>query len=104
MFGKIGDMMGKIQEMKKKMEETKAKLATIEVMEESSGGDVKIVMDGNRKIKTLKVSEKLQQGSNSELEAQLISTLTKVIEKADAVNEGEMKKIAMGMLPGGGLF
>ncbi|MDP2386649.1 MAG: YbaB/EbfC family nucleoid-associated protein [Bacteroidota bacterium] len=104
MFGKLGDMMGKLQEAKKKMAETKAKLATIEMSAESKDGNVKVVVDGNRKIKSLKISEKLQQGSNAELESQILFTLTEAIEKADAANEAEMKKIAMGMLPGGGLF
>lgn len=101
MFGKLGDMMGKLQEAKQKMEETKAKLAGIELLEENDAGDVKIVIDGNRKIKSLKISEKLQQSTNNELESQVLATLTKAIERADAVNEAEMKKIAMGMLPGG---
>ncbi len=101
MFGKLGDMMGKLQEAKQKMEETKAKLATIEMSAESKDGGVKVVVDGNRKIKSLKISEKLQQSSNAELEAQILATLTEAIEKAGVANEAEMKKIAMGMLPGG---
>lgn len=101
MFGKIGDMMGKLQEAKQKMEETKAKLETIEVSSENADGSIKIVMNGNRKIKSLKIAESLQASSNAELEKQLIAELTNVLEKANSVNEAEMKKIAMGMLPGG---
>lgn len=101
MFGKLGDMMGKLQEAKQKMAETKAKLASIEMSAESKDGGVKVVVDGNRKIKSLKISEKLQQSSNADLEAQILSTITEAIEKADVANEAEMKKIAMGMLPGG---
>ncbi|MCD6067007.1 MAG: hypothetical protein K0S33_1833 [Bacteroidetes bacterium] len=101
MFGKLGDMMGKIQEAKKQMEETKAKLETIEVVSESADGSIKIVMNANRKIKSLKIDEKLQSGSNAELEKQLIAELTIALEKANDINESEMKKVAMGMLPGG---
>jgi nucleoid-associated protein EbfC len=101
MFGKLGDMMGKLQEAKQKMAETKTKLASVEVSAESKEGNVKVVLDGNRKIKSLKISDALQHGSNAELESQVLATLTEAIEKADTVNEAEMKKIAMGMLPGG---
>lgn len=101
MFGKLGDMMGKIQEAKKQMEETKAKLETMEVASESADGGVKVVLNGNRKIKSLKITEKLQAGSNEALEKELIAQLTLAMEKADTMNEAEMKKVAMGMLPGG---
>lgn len=101
MFGKMGDMIGKIQEAKKKMEESKAKLAGMEISSESANGNIKIVLDGNRKIKSLKISEALQQSSNAELEKQLIAELTVAFDKVNDINEAEMKKVAMGMLPGG---
>lgn len=102
MFGKLGDMMGKIKEAKAKMEEIKAKLATIEIV--SEGDDVKVVMDGNRNIKAIKISDALQHGSKEELERLLIAELSKAMEQANDINEAEMKKVAMSMLPGGGLF
>jgi nucleoid-associated protein EbfC len=42
----------------------------------------------------------LQHGDKEELEEQLIVSINKAIEKADAINESEMKKAASGLLPG----
>lgn len=100
MFGKLGDMMGKLQEMKKKAEEIKLKLDNTVISGEGAGGDIKIEMNGNRKIKTLYIAPALQHGDKKELEEQLTTTLNKLIEKANALNEEEMKKAASGLLPG----
>jgi DNA-binding protein YbaB len=101
MFGKIGDMMGKLKEAKQKMEETKAKLETIELDVESLNGEIKIRINGNRKIKTITVSERIKNLPMNEFESTLLVATNKAIEEANEINEGEMKKIAMGMIPGG---
>jgi DNA-binding protein YbaB len=101
MFGKLGDMMGKLKEAKQKMEETKAKLETIETNVESLNGEIKIKINGNRVIKSLELSERVKNLSKAELEIALTESLNKAIAEANEINEGEMKKIAMGMLPGG---
>ncbi len=100
MFGKMGDMMGKLQEMKQKAEEIKSRLDEVVIPVEGAGGDIKIEITGNRKIKSLAIASALQHGDKQELEEQLTVTLNKAIEKANAVNEEEMKKAASGLLPG----
>ncbi len=101
MFGKIGDMMGKLKEAKQKMEETKAALEIIEMDVESLNGEIKIRINGNRKIKTIAVSERIKNLPMNEFESALLVATNKAIEEANEINEGEMKKIAMGMIPGG---
>ncbi len=100
MFGKLGDMMGKLQEMKQRAEEIKAKLNDTILSCEGAGGDIKIEITGNREIKSLTIAPGLQHGNTQELEEQLLVTLNKAIEKANTINEEEMKKVAAGMLPG----
>lgn len=100
MFGKLGDMMGKLQEMKQKAEESKLKLDNTTLEVEGASGDIKIVITGNRKIVSLTIAPALQHSGKEELEEQLLVTLNKAIEKADKVNEEEMKKAASGLLPG----
>ncbi len=100
MFGKFGDMMGKLQEMKQKAEESKAKLDATTLSIEGAGGDIKITISGNREIRSLQIAPGLQHTSNEELTEQLMVTINKAIEKANAVNEEEMKKAASGLLPG----
>ncbi len=92
--------MGKFQEMKQKTDEAKEKLENTILVIEGAGGDIKIEINGNREIKKLSIAAGLQHAGGVELEAQLLATLNKAIEKANAVNEEEMKKAAAGLLPG----
>ena len=100
MFGKLGDMMGKLQEMKQRAEEVKSKLETTVLETEGAGGDIKVTITGSRKLKSLHIAPSLQHGNKEELEDQLLVTLNRAIEKADKLNEDEMKKAAGGLLPG----
>jgi DNA-binding YbaB/EbfC family protein len=100
MFGKFGDMMGKLQEMKQKADEIKFKLDHTIINVEGAGGDIKIAITGNREIKSLTIAPALQHGDKEELEEQLIVTINKALNKANEVNENEMKSVASGMLPG----
>lgn len=101
MFGKIGDMLGKIQEIKKKVAEIKARMEETTVDVSGASGDIKITVNGNRKIVSLQIEPALQHGNKAELERQLKETMNKAIEEANQLNEAEMKKIAGGMLPPG---
>lgn len=100
MFGKMGDMMGKLQEMKQRADEAKEKLDHATININGAGGDIKIEITGNRKIKNITIDAALQHGDKEELEEQLLVTLNKAIEAADRMNEEEMKNAAGGLLPG----
>ena len=100
MFGKLGDMMGKLQEMKKAAEETKVRLAATRLNIEGAGGDIQLVITGDRKIVDLQISAALQHGDKTELEKQLMTTLNRALAEAEKVNEEELKKAAGGILPG----
>jgi nucleoid-associated protein EbfC len=100
MFGKFGDMMGKLQEMKQKADEIKKKLEDIVITSESLGGNIKIEITGNRKIRSVEISEAIKQGGKKELEKSLVEAFNKAVDAADKANEDEMKKAASGLLPG----
>ncbi len=100
MLGKFGDMMGKLQEMKAKADEIKKTLDETVLLVEGAGGDIKIEITGNRNIRSITLAPGLQHSDKVELEEQLLVTLNKAIEKANAINEAEMKKAASGLLPG----
>src|SRR6478735_3142492 len=100
MFGKLGDMMGKLQEMKKRAEESKLLLSATIIRTEGAGGDIQLILNGNRELKSINISPALQHGDKTELEKQLLITFNKAIKEADVINEEEMKKAASGLLPG----
>jgi hypothetical protein len=101
MFGKIGDMLGKLQEVKKKVEEIKAKLETEKIDVTGASGDIKITINGNRKIQKLEIATALQSASKEELQEQLLITINKAIEAADKQTADEMKSVAGGLIPPG---
>ena len=92
--------MGKLQEMKQKAEEIKSRLDEQTIVQDGAGGDIKIEITGNRKIKSLSIAPSLQHADRDELEEQLVVALNKAIEAADRLNEQEMKSAASGLIPG----
>jgi DNA-binding YbaB/EbfC family protein len=101
MFGKLGDMLGKLQEIKSKLAEIKVKMDSTFTDVSGASGDIKITINGNRKIQKLHIAPALQHGSQEELERLLTETFNKAVEAADKLNEAEMKTVAGGMLPPG---
>ena len=100
MFGGNNNMMQKLQEMQQKVEETKARLDTITVEGKASNGKVTVTMTGNRKVNAISINEKLGGFDREELEDLLIIATNDALEKAESVNESEMKAASAGMLPG----
>lgn len=101
MFGKLGDMMGKLQEVKQKIEEIKAGLETKTINVSGAGGDVKINMNGNKKVQSVEIADALQHGSKDELQKQLLLTFNSAVAEADKISAEEMKKVAGGLIPPG---
>jgi nucleoid-associated protein EbfC len=99
MFGGNG-MMKKLQEMQQKVEETRARLDTITVEGKASNGKVTVIMTGNRKVKSITINEKLAGFDKEELEDLVLIAVNDALEKAESVNESEMKAASAGILPG----
>ena len=88
------DQMKQLKELQEKMEETKKRLDTIEVIAENDY--VKVVVSGNRKIKSIEI---LKQEDKFLLESKLQSAINDGLEKADGVMQSEMMG-AMPKIPG----
>ena len=99
-------MLDKLMEMKKRMDEVKSRLDTIVVSGEADQGNVKINMNGNRKVLDVKLNLSfLNQEDADQLEELLQLAINRAFEQAERVNESEMKSVAGSMLPGmPGLF
>lgn len=96
----MGNMMEQLQQMKQKVEESKIRLNNITVEGVSGNGKVKVVVNGNRVVKSIQIAGELMQADKEELEDLLIIAINEGIEKAHQVNESEMQSAAMGILPG----
>jgi DNA-binding YbaB/EbfC family protein len=99
-------MLDKLMEMKKRMDEVKSRLDTIVVSGEADQGNVKVNMNGNRKVLDVKLNLSfLNQEDAEQLEELLQLAMNRALEQSERVNESEMKSVAGSMLPGmPGLF
>ena len=94
------DMLGKLNEVKKTMDEIKSRLDTVSVDGEAGEGAVKVIMNGNRKVTTLTVADKMLSPERKvELEEFLVLAVNRASEKAQQVSESEMKAAGKGLLP-----
>jgi DNA-binding YbaB/EbfC family protein len=93
-------------EMKKRMDEVKTRLDTIVVSGEADQGNVKVNMNGNRKVLDVKLNLSfLNKDDAEQLEELLQLAINRALEQSERVNESEMKSVAGSMLPGmPGLF
>jgi DNA-binding YbaB/EbfC family protein len=99
------DMMKKLQQAQEEMKKIKARLDTISVEGSSPEGKIKVSISGNRKIKGITFVDEAIMTDKDQLEDYLVLAINDAIEKADKINETEMKSAAGAMMPGmGGLF
>jgi DNA-binding YbaB/EbfC family protein len=101
MFGKnnMQEMMAKLQDMKGAVDNSKIRLENINVKGESKCKRIRYVLNGNRKVKDLKIDDELLKSDKEELIDLLITTFNKAIEDADHVNENELKSTALDVFP-----
>lgn len=95
----FGDMKGKLEAMQAKMLESKARLDNITVEGEAEGGLVKVIMTGNRAVKSITIDASLK-GDTESIEDLMIIAFNRALEKAENVNETEMQGAAKGFIPG----
>lgn len=88
------DQMKQLTEMKQKMDEVKKRLDVVEVSSESDF--VKVTVNGNRRIKEIKV---LRSDDKISLEAHLKNSINEALEKADSITQTEFAAVTKGMFP-----
>jgi hypothetical protein len=100
----LGDLFGKLQEAQQKMQEGKQRLGNITVEGAAGEGTVKVIVTGNREVKSITIAEHLLTPENKEeLEDLLITALNRALKNAENAWEAEMKGVAGGMLGGLGM-
>lgn len=96
----MNSMMQKLMQMQQKVEETKTKLETISVEGEAANGKLKVLINGNRIVKSVNISPDLKDADLEELEDYLVIAINNAIEQANRINETEMQSAASGLIPG----
>ncbi len=98
MFNK--DMLDKLQDLKHQAEESKSRLESIEVAEDAGGGLVRVVINGNRKIKSVEINAELNTLEKDDLEDLLVVALGRALDKVNEINEKEVMNSAQSLFPG----
>lgn len=91
--------MGKLQEMQEKVSEAKKRLESVSVSGASPDGNVKVIADGNQKIKSIDISDSLHNGDPEELEDMLILAINKAMEASKNAQNAAMTEATGDLLP-----
>lgn len=96
------DILGKLGQMKSKMEEVKNRLDAVSVTGESGGGEVKVMVNGNRKVLSVSIEPHLLFPEKREEVEELIETaMNRAMDEAVRVSEAEMRAVGKDILPPG---
>lgn len=93
-------MMDKLESLKKQAEESKTKLSNLTVEEEVGGGLIRVEMDGNRTLKSIKINTELNLIEKDELEELLCVAISRVLNKVNQINESEVMNSTQSLFPG----
>ncbi len=95
------DMINKLGDVKKKIDEIKQRLELMTVEGAAGDGAVKVLVTGNRKVKSISIQDELMKPeSKEELQDLLEVALNRALENAENVSESEMKAAGKDFLPG----
>lgn len=93
------DQLGKMRELQERMEEVKSRLETMTLVGEAGSGEVRVMCNGNRRIKNLYINHQLLKTADQEqIEELVVVAANRALEQADRVNEAEMQSAAFGLL------
>ena len=104
MGGNMNQLLKQAQKMQNDMMKSQEDIEAREFEVTSGGGAVKVVMNGKKVVKSIKIKPEVVDPEDVEmLEDLILTALTEAVKKADEVVESEMGKYN---IPGGlnGLF
>jgi len=94
------DLINKLQNIKRQSEESKARLAEVEISEESGNGLIRVSMNGNRELKSLKINADVTQFDNEDLEDLICVAFNRALDKVNELNEKEVMSSAQSLFSG----
>tara|TARA_B100001029_G_C15023699_1_gene432217 strand:+ start:740 stop:1063 length:324 start_codon:yes stop_codon:yes gene_type:complete len=95
----MSKLLKQAQKMKHDMEKAQEELGSMEIDVSDSSNMVSIVLDGNKNILSLKLSEDLLSEEKDFIEDVLISVLNKANKEADLKIKEKMSEATGGVMP-----
>lgn len=94
------EMLNKLSSLKRQSEESKDRLEEMIITEESGGGLIEVSMNGNRKLKSIKINSETSTIETEDLEDLLTVAFNRVLDKVNDINEKEVMSSAQSLFPG----
>lgn len=108
MFGNMGNMAGmmkKVQKMQAEMTKLQEELKTRSIEVSTGGGAVKVVINGEKKVKSIKIAPSAVDPEDVEMLEDLVTAaINEAITKVDDMMAQEMGKLTGGLNLPPGLF
>ena len=97
--GNMSKLLKQAQKMKSDMEKAQSELGDMKIEVSSGNNMVNLVLDGNKNIITLDLSEDLLSEEKDFIEDVLISALNKANQEADSKIKDKMSQVTGGVMP-----
>ena len=102
MKGGINNIMKQAQEMKVNMEKAKKELSETEVIGQSGGGMVKVIMNGNHEVNRVEINENLMKDDKEMFEDLVAAAINDANRRVEKITQERMSNVTSGMgLPAG---
>ena len=101
-MGNMGNMMKQMQKMQKKMLEAQEELLAMEFEATAGGGVVKVIAEGNRRIKAIEIAEEAVDPDDVEmLQDLIVAAVNDAMQQIEAKTEETMGQFTKGLnIPG----
>ena len=98
--GKMSSLLKQAQEMQKNMESIQEELGELVVKSDTAGGMVTATANGKQEILKIEISKDALEEDKEVLEDLIVSSVNRVLKKAQSLSQEKMNSVAGGMLSG----
>ena len=96
--GGMGKLMKQAQEMQSKMSKVQEDLNNIEVEGQSGGGMIKVIVNGKKELKSLKIEDEIMNEDKEMIEDLIIAAVNQAIQNVTKIADEKMNSITGGMM------
>ena len=97
MKGDINNIIKQAQEMKVNMEKAKKKLLETEVIGQSGGGMVKVIMNGNHEVNRVEINENLMKDDKEMFEDLVAAAINDANRRVEKITQERMSNVTSNM-------
>lgn len=101
MKGALGNLMKQAQQMQENLQKAQEELSNMEIIGESGGGLVKVVMTGRHEVRHVRIDGSLLEDDKDMLEDLVAAAINDAVHKVEKTTQEKFAGMAAGMnLPG----